>query len=211
MGNKVTKIIKGLPKKTAYNFDDKTGKVFNKLKVLKFHGFQVLQNGKKKSLWECECECGKMVIVRGNALSSGTTKSCGCHKSEVTRKFNRETKTKKVHDGFSYVWQSYKKGAKDRGFPFKLTKEEFRKLTQGECYYCGMPPKQQRKVVQAKGKMQGFVYNGVDRKDSKKGYVMSNCVSCCKTCNIAKGTKTQKEYLNHIEKIHRHLQKNKRI
>lgn len=28
--------------------------------------------------WECECECGKKIIVRGKCLTQGVTKSCGC-------------------------------------------------------------------------------------------------------------------------------------
>ena len=30
------------------------------------------------SRWECKCDCGKVVIVRGNNLRSGAVKSCGC-------------------------------------------------------------------------------------------------------------------------------------
>lgn len=28
--------------------------------------------------WNCKCECGKAVVVRGNHLRTGMTKSCGC-------------------------------------------------------------------------------------------------------------------------------------
>ena len=33
--------------------------------------------------WECQCECGNSVIVRGDNLRNGHTVSCGCKKSEV--------------------------------------------------------------------------------------------------------------------------------
>lgn len=30
-----------------------------------------------KTRWRCLCDCGKYVVVRGDALTSGNTKSCG--------------------------------------------------------------------------------------------------------------------------------------
>ena len=205
MGDNAIKTVNTTaPLKKAHNFDDKTGKKFNRLKVLEFYGFQILHNGKKKSLWKCICDCGKEVIVRGNSLSSGTTKSCGCRKHEATVNFNIRTKTKDISDGFSYVWQGYRKSAKDRGLSFKLSKEQFRVLTQGDCCYCGRSPNQ-RRGTRKKGKIQGFIYNGIDRINSKIGYEISNCVSCCKFCNIGKGDRDSQDYLNHIKKIYEHL------
>lgn len=31
-----------------------------------------------KILWECRCDCGKMAVVRSEALVNGCTRSCGC-------------------------------------------------------------------------------------------------------------------------------------
>jgi 5-methylcytosine-specific restriction endonuclease McrA len=44
-------------------------------------------------------------------------------------------------------------------------------------------------------------YSGIDRKDSSKGYILSNVVSCCFTCNKAKGTMSEKEFLEWIDRI----------
>lgn len=51
------------------------GQVFGKLTVLKFKYIK-----KHYSFWECICECGNIVVVRGNSLSSNNTRSCGCIK-----------------------------------------------------------------------------------------------------------------------------------
>jgi hypothetical protein len=50
-----------------------------------------------------------------------------------------------------------------------------------------------------------YIYNGVDRVDSSKGYVKENVVPCCKWCNIAKGNKSAAEFKEHIFKMYRHM------
>ena len=54
------------------NFKDETGNRFGKLVV---HG---LFEKHPKAKWECLCDCGNTVIVKGIDLRSGNTKSCGC-------------------------------------------------------------------------------------------------------------------------------------
>lgn len=49
------------------------GKVFFKLTVISFD--KIL---KKKSWWNCKCQCGKEISVARNSLVSENTKSCGC-------------------------------------------------------------------------------------------------------------------------------------
>ena len=39
----------------------------------------------KKTTWLCSCECGNDITVRGECLARGTTKSCGCLNSELSR------------------------------------------------------------------------------------------------------------------------------
>lgn len=34
--------------------------------------------GKKRPVWECQCDCGNICYVSRQALTSGNTKSCGC-------------------------------------------------------------------------------------------------------------------------------------
>ena len=41
-------------------------------------------------LWECQCDCGNITIVRGNHLTSGNTKSCGCLSSKALLDANAE-------------------------------------------------------------------------------------------------------------------------
>ena len=43
-----------------------------------------------RAQWLCQCDCGKMVIVKGSSLRNGKTKSCGCYQKIRTS----EVKTK---------------------------------------------------------------------------------------------------------------------
>jgi 5-methylcytosine-specific restriction endonuclease McrA len=80
-----------------------------------------------------------------------------------------------------------------------LNKDTFYRLTQQKCFYCGMPPSA---VKKKKGSYGYFVYNGVDRIDSLKGYTEDNVVACCKQCNRGKGQYTVEEFGNWIERVY---------
>jgi hypothetical protein len=54
-------------------FNDITGKVYGKIKVLSFLG---VKNG--KSYFSCLCECGVTKSILGNSLNSNRIVSCGC-------------------------------------------------------------------------------------------------------------------------------------
>ena len=36
--------------------------------------------------WKCQCECGNIIIVRKDSLTTGHTKSCGCLQKEIASK-----------------------------------------------------------------------------------------------------------------------------
>lgn len=57
---------------------NRVGQLYGRLTVLK----QIPDPNKKISWWECLCECGKLVVVKGGNLNSGNTKSCGCYSDE---------------------------------------------------------------------------------------------------------------------------------
>ena len=59
-------------------FIDMTGKRYGRLVVLKRDGV----SGGHAS-WLCQCDCGKMSVVDGNALRKGATQSCGCIQREM--------------------------------------------------------------------------------------------------------------------------------
>lgn len=56
------------------------GERFGRLLVVSYAG----SNG-KRSLWECQCDCGNSVIRHTGLLSARNTKSCGCLKRDNKR------------------------------------------------------------------------------------------------------------------------------
>lgn len=74
------------------NFIDLTGRKYGRLTVLSKNG----NKAHNEIQWNCICECGRSVVVKGRLLRKGTTKSCGCLHSEQLVKYN------KTH-GFSRV------------------------------------------------------------------------------------------------------------
>ena len=71
-------------------FKDLTGKRFGRLFVVKrseskFYGTKKRQ---KYTMWECECDCGKKIIVSSTHLlrKNYCTVSCGCYGKEQRKK-----------------------------------------------------------------------------------------------------------------------------
>lgn len=56
-------------------FKDKTGMRFGRLTVLKRDGYMRDHH----VAWLCQCDCGNIIRVGTNSLTSGNTKSCGCY------------------------------------------------------------------------------------------------------------------------------------
>lgn len=62
---------------------DISGMIFGQLTVLNYHELVKQLNGSRKAYWDCKCSCGKRLMVKGNAMLSGNTKSCGHLKGEL--------------------------------------------------------------------------------------------------------------------------------
>lgn len=91
------------------------------------------------------------------------------------------------------VMNNYKSRAKRKKLVFNLSKEDFKFLTSQNCNYCGCSPKHSVNRPHSNPKYKNslrfngdYLYNGIDRKDSKLGYVLDNCVTCCRDCNTIK-------------------------
>lgn len=64
---------------------DLTGQTFGKLLVISQSSLRSASGSIK---WECQCSCGKVILVRTDSLKNGHTSSCGCFNREQSRAKN---------------------------------------------------------------------------------------------------------------------------
>lgn len=139
----------------------------------------------KTARCNCVCDCGTKRDVSMHCLLYKQSTSCGC---QTLGKFRPRNVIKDAKVNALYA--HHKSASKvSRGIEFALTPEEFYSIVTKPCTYCGG-------VSAAKLGM------GVDRVDNSKGYILDNCVPCCKQCNKAKNILTVQEFYDHIKKIH---------
>jgi hypothetical protein len=173
---------------------DLTGKKFGKLIVIKRIDDYISPGGNKVPKWLCKCSCGNETNVISDSLLKGSTKSCGCGIGK--KSFGEAT--------INRVYRNYKNNAKNRKIEFDIEKDFFINMTKQDCFYCGESPNNMAKSNCNNG---DYIYNGIDRLDSSKGYIKTNVVTCCKQCNFSKNIMSKEEYISHCKKVVEHSKK----
>jgi len=163
-----------------YKVKNLSGLKFGKFTVISFNHFSKYRD----AYWLCKCSCGNERIIRGSSLVSGLSKSCRC--------------VKRGNYSFNKLYGSYRRNAYKRNYTFKLTKEQFKELTIKNCHYCGIAPFQD---YNPKPNKEGYIYNGIDRKNNSIGYTVKNTLPCCGPCNKAKGSMKYKDFICWLDQL----------
>lgn len=164
---------------------DLTGQRFGRLVVL----YKSKSDKPSYPRWICICDCGEQKNVRQAHLRGGSTNSCGCLLKETKRYSDGQSDTNSIH-------LTYERNARNRNLSFELSPEEFKDLISRDCYYCGREPNQRWKSHKS-----SYVYNGIDRVNSSKGYTVDNTVPCCKFCNYAKRDMPVEDFIECCRKV----------
>ena len=143
------------------------GRKFGRLKVLRVAP-KVGGRGELRWVVTCTCGSGKTKVLRGYDLRAGNTQGCGCLNPVRLRPYESLYR-KLVRDA---------KTARKRVVPITLTYRQFLTFVNRPCYYCWA------KIDWSPFK-NGNGYH-LDRKDSRRGYSIDNCVACCTRCNRGK-------------------------
>lgn len=168
------------------------GQKYGRLTIIEKYGTYRSKNDlSDRFLWKCQCECGNITIVRSHHIRDPKrgTISCGCYRKGLPKK-------KKLIAALHGLITQYKLQAKRRKRAFKLTKKDLIEFFKGNCYYCGIEPRQVHKVARDR-----YIYNGIDRKDNKIDYLKENCVTCCGICNRAKLSLTEEQFFEWLDRI----------
>jgi len=127
------------------------------------------------------CQCG-------SPKTKGSIRCMGCY-----------TRRCPVNESaFHAVWNDYVQASRRRKLGWGLTKDQARNLFQQPCAYCGQPPRAVKTIPLGRG---SFTFNGIDRRDNLQGYVLTNCVACCRVCNIMKQNMSVEEFLAQVGRI----------
>lgn len=178
---------------------DLTGQTFGSLTVL---GHSHI-NSLNEHYWTCQCKCGTIYNVLGANLRYGKTKEC----KKCSHKFDPLPKGQAA---LNAVIRNINRSATSRGLEMTLTEEQIKNLISLPCHYCGEVASNymihnsnhKGKVYTSNG---GLAYNGLDRVDNTKGYILDNVVPCCKYCNSAKGKLTVSAFRQWVARISTHL------
>jgi len=190
---------------------DITGQRFGRLTVIRQQG----SNARRESLWLCRCDCGTEWVAIGANIRYGMTRGCGCERLGKRREnsmvLRRDAAGRlprkylgKGEAAFNFICNGLKTNARKRGLVLQLSKEQLRRLFLGRCYYCGCPPRQGD--TRAARRQNGiFLYNGIDRLDSSRGYVLDNVVTACGACNRAKLAMSVSEFRDWLTRAYGHF------
>ncbi len=184
----------------------KPGDKFHRLTAVAFHhdrGYPELRI--KRPCFTFRCDCGTEKIILCSSVVSGNTKSCGCLNREHQTSWNKEQRLPDNIAAIHQIYSSYRKGAHKRGYAFDISVEEFGRLVEAPCSYCGDT---KSNTVRNRYRFEPFSYNGVDRADNKKGYVAGNVLTCCRTCNKMKGTQPLSDFLARIQRAATQIKNN---
>jgi hypothetical protein len=156
-----------------------------------------------RTAWKCECDCGKIKIIKTEELRSGGTKSCGCWNDE--QRAQRASKMYSKRKRYSPQESSARKVWKSRynEMPF----EDFYEISQNKCYYCSCLPSNTLNAAVKHSSRQmkdqgAFLYNGLDRIDNSSPHSKDNCVPCCKYCNYSKRERSLELFKEWVIKLY---------
>ena len=159
--------------------------------------------GRLRSYVEFNCnDCGKETIQRSDEYNrkGNLCKNCKIKNNSAIELKTKDLELVAASNLLSKIQRRYLK----KGLTSNLTPQELLDLVKRNCHYCNAKPSNLMQYKQVHFSY-NFIYNGLDRVDSSKGYIRGNVLPCCKKCNIAKSDLSYNDFLQHIEKIYKNL------
>lgn len=172
-----------------------------------------MSSGEKNGMWRADIDVEKLIhlyTVENLSLHS-IQKETGIDRSVITRRLKandieivkkpRCDKSKDNTPAKNKLFYKYRMQAQRRNIEFKLKQKDFLQIINEDCFYCGS--EHSNREVTSSGHV--LIYNGIDRLDNTKGYVLGNVVPCCRFCNQMKSDLSYDLFANQIKKIYEHI------
>lgn len=154
--------------------------------------------------WMARCDCGNIKEVRGSEAALGKVKSCGnCqyHTEMLSDAATAGAKLRGWTKAVKLQHLRYIKSAIKRSIEWRLSPEEFLRITKQNCNYCKDAPRLYEGKFSKKGRTLKTFMNGIDRINSALGYVDGNVVPCCGVCNKMKMAMDESAFKIQVLKI----------
>lgn len=178
---------------------DYSGSKFNYLTLMSFLQYN---KGLGGSVWKVLCDCGNIRELLAKDVASGKVKSCGKCKYHSKLMSQSRGGIQSVGRGEQELFRRYLRKALKESTKWALSIVELRGLISKSCDFCGI-----KESVKLKGSK--LRYNYIERLESTKGYLVSNCITVCADCKRAKGPLIPQQFINLITRIFSHLSNNK--
>lgn len=160
------------------------------IEELEYNGVDRIDNSKGYSVDNCTAACKACNRMKSDHTVMEFKNHCAAIHSYVSKNVISDTKlTWNSRNQCSYT--TYKTKTAKRDMVFEITEDEYNAYKLGTCYLCGTIGTNERQ-------------NGIDRIDSTKGYVSTNCKSCCPWCNRFKNTTSYDIFVELCAKITSH-------
>jgi len=156
----------------------------------------------KYVIWKLQCKLCNQTFERS---ASSIIKGTAAHRCKKWYILHPPTAGRPILPNnqahINQLFSNYSRSAKDRKIEFGLTINQAKELFEGNCHYCDSSPS----ITYTSSNLAGeYAWNGIDRVNPDKGYLLDNCVSCCSRCNFAKGTMPAIEFKDWIKRVYQH-------
>lgn len=177
--------------------EDLTGKVFDRLTVLRQAEDYINPKGVHHAQWLCECSCEEhnKVIVTGNSLRNKLVKSCGCIVKERIIELNKSrSKTNEYSEKLADEYGEYYIGyTNNTGAKFYIDAENYDEIKK-HCWVESIEGRMHRISANIDGKMirmhRFLGYKHFDHKDrnelNNRKYNLRDCTSSQNSQNKSK-------------------------
>ena len=132
--------------------------------------------------------CCAMCNWMKGSLDSATFIKRAQHIHSFQNGADKKTHPECFPDAKCVSYASYRSRADKKELEFAITHDDYKSITQQECYLCGK-------------KSTDTNTNGIDRVDNAIGYTLENCKACCKECNHMKNQFALDIFVEKIERI----------